>query len=139
MLTEKNNRAYSESFPRLLTLLTATVRLLACTLPPPPHLRLWAEMDWSACLSFEVLWLSAKRGVVPAAICEGAAGSRSPLRFPSVTVRGPGWGGMGGGGGGAGVQSPVTPANLCVCREARSPKQSPLASLLASHLCLINE
>lgn len=45
-------------------------------------------MDLSACLSFEVLWLSAKRGVVPAAICEGAAGTHPPPLFPSVSGRG---------------------------------------------------
>lgn len=48
----------------------------------------WTEMGSSARLSFEVLWLSAKRSAVPAAICEGAASSHPPLRFPSMTERG---------------------------------------------------
>lgn len=49
---------------------------------------LWTEMGLSARLSFEVLWLSAKRSAVPAAICEEAASSRPSLLFPSVTERG---------------------------------------------------
>lgn len=49
---------------------------------------LWAEMGLSARLSFEVLWLSAKRSAVPAAICEGAASSHPSLHFPSMTARG---------------------------------------------------
>lgn len=43
---------------------------------------LWAEIGLSARLSFEVLWLSAKRSAVPAAICEGAASSHPSLHFP---------------------------------------------------------
>lgn len=49
---------------------------------------LWTEMGLSARLSFEVLWLSAKRSAVPAAICEGAASSHPSLHFPSMTERG---------------------------------------------------
>lgn len=49
---------------------------------------LWTEMGLSTRLSFEVLWLSAKRSAVPAAICEGAANSRPSLHFPSMTERG---------------------------------------------------
>lgn len=49
---------------------------------------LWTEMGLSSGLSFEVLWLSAKRSAVPAAICEGAANSRPSLYFPSMTERG---------------------------------------------------
>lgn len=49
---------------------------------------LWTEMGFRARLSFEVLWLSAKRSAVPAAICEGAASSHLSLHFPSMTERG---------------------------------------------------
>lgn len=49
---------------------------------------LWTEMGLSARLSFEVLWLSAKRSAVPAAICEEAASSHPSLHFPSMTKRG---------------------------------------------------
>lgn len=49
---------------------------------------LWTEMGLSTRLSFEVLWLSAKRSAVPAAICEGAASSRPSLHFPSMAERG---------------------------------------------------
>lgn len=49
---------------------------------------LWTEMGLSARLSFEVLWLSAKRSAVPAAICEGAASSHPSLYFPSMTEKG---------------------------------------------------
>lgn len=50
--------------------------------PVPFASQLWPEMGLSACLSFEVLWLPAKRSVVPAAICEEAASSHPSLHFP---------------------------------------------------------
>lgn len=49
---------------------------------------LWTETGLSTRLSFEVLWLSATRGGVPAAICEGATSSRQSLYFPSMNKRG---------------------------------------------------
>ncbi|KAG8012471.1 hypothetical protein GBF38_020240 [Nibea albiflora] len=56
--------------------------------PVPFASWLWTEMGLSACLSFEVLWLSAKHSAVPAAICEEAASSHPSLHFPSMTERG---------------------------------------------------
>lgn len=95
---EGEAKVRSCSFPCLLTLLTRSAlvccsllsRLLSLSLSALCLFAswLWTEMGFRARLSFEVLWLSAKRSAVPAAICEGAASSHLSLHFPSMTKRG---------------------------------------------------